>query len=422
MEMRSEREAALLTVMVSGRLDGYAAEELKAGIDGALQDDDRAVVVDLAGTDYLSSAGIRVFLALQKQMKARGGCMTLCSVEEYPMEVLSMAGFDRVFSIVPSREEARRICLRKEESLSLIADLEQPAVEVDGMKVRFEPGTRAPAHLRMHGALDPILSARLAREEVRAVPLSDLGYALGIGALGGSRDEATERLGEMVALRGAVAWLPTDGHGAPDFLVPAFPGGGEGVAYTAFDLALDGPFHEVAVVEAGSEEGFTLEALYRALLALAERRRPDFGGVVATALWGVTAGVAGAAMTQVPLAEKGFGPDEFDRWVDRRDDLRHGGDTLLAFGIAADRAAAGQEEIAALCPTLPGEPDEKDLCYHAHGAVFRHVPWDDGASLEKGIDRCFAEGEVVDVCHLLGSTRLRRAKVGVAYVTPATRE
>ncbi|QSZ68222.1 anti-sigma factor antagonist [Methanofollis aquaemaris] len=417
MEMRSEREDALLTVMVNGRLDGYAAEELKAGIDGALQDDDRAVVVDLAGTDYLSSAGIRVFLALQKQMKARGGCMALCNVEKYPMEVLSMAGFDRVFSIVPSREEARRMCLRKEDTLSLIADLEQPADEIDGMKFRFEPGTRAAAHLRMHGDLDTLLHARLTREGVRAVPLSELGYALGIGALGGSRDEAVGHLGEMVSLRGAMAWLPTDGHGAPDFLVPATPGGGEGAAYTAFDLALDGSFHEVAVVEAGSEEGFTLEALYRALLALAQRRRSEFRGVVATALWGVTTGVAGAAMTRVPFAEEGLGPDETDRWVERREGLRHGGDTLLSFGIAVDRAT-GPGEIAALCPPLPGEPEEEGLCYHAHGAVFRHVPWDQSASLEKGIDRCFADGEVVDVCHLLGSTRLRRAKVGVAYITP----
>ncbi|MBP2145148.1 anti-anti-sigma factor [Methanofollis sp. W23] len=391
MEMRSAREGALLTVMVSGRLDGYAAEELKEGIDGALQDDDRAVVVDLARTEYLSSAGIRVFLSLQRRMKARGGCMSLCNVEHYPMEVLSMAGFDRVFSIVGSREEARRMCLREEDTLSLIADLEQPAVEIDGMKFRFEPGTHAAAHLRVHG--NP--HAPHTGDEVRAVPLSELNYALGVGALGGSRDEAAGHLGEMVALRGAMAWVPGDGHGAPDYLVPATPG--EGVAYTAFDLALDGPFHEVASVEAGPQESFTLAALYRALLALAQRRRPGFEGVVATALWGVTAGVPGAGGA-----------------------FRHHGDTLLSFGIAAERAAVG-EEFAALCQARPGESAEEGLCHYAHGAVVRGVPWDQGASLEKGIDRCFAEGDVVDVCRLLGTTRLRRAKVGVAYVTQVRR-
>jgi len=57
---------------ISGRLDEAIA--------ASLQDDDRSVVFDLGGATYLSSAGIRIFLALKRQLKERRSTLALSCV------------------------------------------------------------------------------------------------------------------------------------------------------------------------------------------------------------------------------------------------------------------------------------------------------------------------------------------------------
>jgi len=427
MEMSAERCDGILTIVVVGRLDGYAAEEVKRGVAAVLRDDDRSVVIDLAALTYLSSAGIRVFIGLQKELKGRGGSLAICNVGEYPLQVLAMAGFDRVFTLYPSRAEALTASLRREDSLSLIADLAAPPVEYGGAKFRFEPGSRAPASLRVKGSLDDLLHARIREEDVSAEKFSDIAYSLGLGALGSSLADAMPYLGEMITLHGSMTWLPSDGHDTPDFFVPA-RAGDEVRAYTAFNVALDGQFNEFATVEA--EEGITLDALYRAVFAHARDRKVG-AGVVAVALWGVTGGVLGSGIRKAPLARNApagggsiFDPENTSEWIETSGELKYAGDSVVAFGVgidpSADLSSYDADTLATLSTHPRGEGDV-GLILHTHGVVFRKVPWDLRTTLEKCIDRCLAEGEFVDMRHLLDGTKVLRAHIGIAYIPAVTR-
>ena len=119
MEITTERIDGVLVIGLKGRLDGYAATQAAPEIERSLRDDDRSVVFDLDGLTYMSSAGIRILLALHKKVKARNGGIALCNVGEYPQNVLSMAGFDRVLPIFSSRDDALREVQKREGSLSL---------------------------------------------------------------------------------------------------------------------------------------------------------------------------------------------------------------------------------------------------------------------------------------------------------------
>src|SRR5512137_2537943 len=101
MEAKSERRDGIVVLTVIGRLDAFGAQQLEHWARDALSDDDRDLVIDLAGSSYLSSGGIRVFNALKKEMKRRNGRFALASVGEYPKKVLDMAGFTTVFDIFP---------------------------------------------------------------------------------------------------------------------------------------------------------------------------------------------------------------------------------------------------------------------------------------------------------------------------------
>ncbi|TAJ43852.1 STAS domain-containing protein [Methanofollis fontis] len=426
MEITTERQDGIPVIGVKGRFDGYTAGKVDEALDGALRDDDRSTVIDLEGTTYISSAGIRVILALQKLLKGRGGGTVLCGVGEYPMQVLSMAGFDRVFTICTGRADALERCHRREDSLSLIDELESPSVEYEGIRFRFERGSPRDSVLKVTGSLDDLLHSRLSAGDIRAEPFSGIRYSLGLGALGAGVEDAMPLLGEMMTIHGAMIWLPTDGHDTPDFFVPAREDGGV-VAYTGFNVSLEGGFQEFALIEPSNGDAISLDALYRAVFARGRERTGGFSGIVAVAVWGVAAGVESSGIRRSPCIENAPADgssilDEgmIEDWMDIDTEPRYDGDSIVTFGVgvdlSADLCAFDPSSLTAISYTHPAEGEGSGAYLHNHGVVFRNVLWEAESDLEQGIGRCLEEGEFVDMRHLLDSTRLHRARIGIAYI------
>ena len=97
MNIQKALSGAALTVALEGRLDTTTApkleEELRGSVDGVSR-----LVFDLAKLEYISSAGHRVLLAMQKLMN-RQGAMLLRNVNEAVMEVFEVTGFSDILSI-----------------------------------------------------------------------------------------------------------------------------------------------------------------------------------------------------------------------------------------------------------------------------------------------------------------------------------
>ena len=86
MEARSERKDGVLIFFINGRLDAFGARQLDDWTKETLHDDDKELVLDLSGSTYLSSGGLRTFLVLKKEMKRRNGRFALAGVGEYSKE------------------------------------------------------------------------------------------------------------------------------------------------------------------------------------------------------------------------------------------------------------------------------------------------------------------------------------------------
>ena len=86
-----------MTVALAGRLDTIAApdleQELKDSLDGLT-----GVTLDLEGLEYISSAGLRVLLSLQKVMN-RQGSMKLLHVGKDIMDIFELTGFTEILTI-----------------------------------------------------------------------------------------------------------------------------------------------------------------------------------------------------------------------------------------------------------------------------------------------------------------------------------
>ncbi len=86
-----------LTIALEGRLDTTTAPQLEAELKSCLNGVD-VLVMDMEKLDYISSAGLRVLLAAQKQM-AKQGKMKVVHVSESIMEIFEVTGFSDILTI-----------------------------------------------------------------------------------------------------------------------------------------------------------------------------------------------------------------------------------------------------------------------------------------------------------------------------------
>lgn len=87
-----------LTVTVEGQLDAVTSEEFLQKIEQELEGID-AIVIDCAGLEYISSAGLRALIALSNDLGDQDGAITLKNVGEQVSEVLRLTGMHEIFTI-----------------------------------------------------------------------------------------------------------------------------------------------------------------------------------------------------------------------------------------------------------------------------------------------------------------------------------
>ena len=97
MNIEKECNANVNTLKVVGRLDTTTAPALEAAVTEVIGSCDQ-LVLDFAGLEYISSAGLRVILKAQKAMNAKGG-MKLQHVNETIMEIFEITGFSDILTI-----------------------------------------------------------------------------------------------------------------------------------------------------------------------------------------------------------------------------------------------------------------------------------------------------------------------------------
>ena len=84
-------------VEIVGRLDTITAPALDKAINENL-DNIKTLKLDFKGLEYISSAGLRVLLAVQKKMNQIGS-MKVINVVESVMEVFEITGFADILTI-----------------------------------------------------------------------------------------------------------------------------------------------------------------------------------------------------------------------------------------------------------------------------------------------------------------------------------
>jgi anti-anti-sigma factor len=268
-------------LFLKGRFDALGANELEKEIAYLKAENLSTLILDFEQVDYLSSAGIRVLLALHKNLSTRGGSLELTSLSSFPLEVLEIAGFANIFNIRANPKEALEELVEVREKAKIISQWEKlPRYKQNGGIYTFLSGSKTPTWLELSGDISDILHAQCSKEDLFSRSFSANEYSIGLGALGKDSQGSLEALGEMIALKKIIAWLPIQNPAVPDFLIlkkdgKKIPG------YALFDVELKGKFNQVVALEAEDQSrGIRLDHLYSSLFRICREHSPDFRGVL----------------------------------------------------------------------------------------------------------------------------------------------
>lgn len=98
MEFKGSLENGIITIVLNGRLDMANAMTTEQYFLKCTQRGNR-FVLDFAGVDFITSAGIRALLTLYRTVSETGGSVTIRNPQPQVLEVLKETEFDELFNI-----------------------------------------------------------------------------------------------------------------------------------------------------------------------------------------------------------------------------------------------------------------------------------------------------------------------------------
>ena len=93
-------------VILSGFLDAHTFSKFEDQLRTLMKDNKFQVVVQMKNLDYISSAGLGVFMSVIGEIRQKGGDIKLSNLNSKVYKVFDLLGFTKLFQIFPSEEEA----------------------------------------------------------------------------------------------------------------------------------------------------------------------------------------------------------------------------------------------------------------------------------------------------------------------------
>ena len=107
MVIKITTEEGVKVISIEGRLDTNTSKEANNELTKLVDEGKTKLIIDLSNLDYISSSGLRILLALSKEIKALKGEMRICGLNETVKEVFEISGFTMILKVLKTIEEAK---------------------------------------------------------------------------------------------------------------------------------------------------------------------------------------------------------------------------------------------------------------------------------------------------------------------------
>jgi anti-anti-sigma factor len=105
MEINETRSGSTVVLAITGSLDVVTSPDLESRLAALLDAGQKDLVFDLSHLDYVSSAGLRVFMLALKRL-AKDGKLRFCGLSKNVRQVFDIAGMSLRATIFDSLDEA----------------------------------------------------------------------------------------------------------------------------------------------------------------------------------------------------------------------------------------------------------------------------------------------------------------------------
>jgi anti-sigma B factor antagonist len=159
------RSSELTMVRVDGVIDTMTASELERVMNTLLEQRKYKIIVDLAGVDYISSAGWGIFISNIREIKAHAGDIKLARMIPSVYEIFELLEFDSILRAYDNIEKAKadfRPANSEPEQQDSKTDpitppnptFANPPDEVTTEEYRIQPSTATQTIVEVHTGVD----------------------------------------------------------------------------------------------------------------------------------------------------------------------------------------------------------------------------------------------------------------------------
>lgn len=390
MEITPQQNGDILTLQLVGRLDATWSHHVQNAISSGIRSGAHRIHLDMEGVVYLSSAGISSLLNAYKELMTIQGEFVIPRCSPAVRSVLELSGLGNLLSGGSILPVSAGVASAAATEVATKLETEHSLWDVHALG-------KFPAQ-RCRAIGDPTRLSRAGYDAASCVPVDfpDGSLGIGLGAFGTDFDDCRDRFGEMLAVAGAGACLPTDGSRTPDYIVS------EGALLPRFQLlyglACHGKFSQLLRFEPKAGRGrIGLEEIARTALESAG------GDLAVVAMVAEASSLVGATLQRAPVAgatEALFAFPGVRDWFSFTAERAHADCVSVVLGVV------GKAGTSHLSPFLRPVGSDAALCGHFHAAAFSYRPVQKGRiDLKETITGLFQNQRLEGVLHLLADWR-----------------
>jgi len=107
MVINTLNEDLFFIIEIDGDLDASSSIQLDTTLTKALSSNEKKIIVDCSRLNYISSAGLGVFMSYLQDFEANNTQMVLFNVSDKVKNVFKVLGLDNLIKIVTDKKEAK---------------------------------------------------------------------------------------------------------------------------------------------------------------------------------------------------------------------------------------------------------------------------------------------------------------------------
>lgn len=396
MQIISVAHDDLLELRVSGRLDAEWAATLQKAIDHAIREGYHAVVLDLSELAYVSSAGLSVLVHAHRQFQQIRGFFGVGQGNCPAQEIIQLTGLDKL--LLCDLEAVRRSRGGGRSTLQLpsrVAASDRADFEI----YELESG----AEFKWDVLGDPTKFDHevYTASDVTELAFTDATTAIGVGAFGTNFQTCAAQFGELLAVAGAVATLPANGSGRPDYQLAR----GDYVpkAQLLHGIRWSGPYRQLLRFDQDERERpLPLSEFVEELTTLTGY------GTAACVMLAETTGLVGTSLRKSPTvtarSSSRFDHPEIRDWLSFTPERVFPHSLAVIAGVLTN--SPHEPQWSRLAGVLRPLSSQSAAWGHFHAAVFPFRPFKKRRlELEDTLPTLFDSGQLQGLLHLLHDER-----------------